>query len=816
MTRLPPPLAATPPQAPRAPRRRARWQGRLEGERAGLLYGWAIDTAQPQARVVLELCLDGEAVACVIADVARADLAARFEAALGAGADPCHGFVADLGDTPSWRDGACGVWSARIANTDVALKGRLDIDVDAAAMPAGGAVYSDGALRLHGWCAAAPERRELPGQGAVRAFVGSRLVAETLAGRRPAGAGATHAAAPQGFELDLPLALADGQPHSVRVVDQHGAALVGSPLTVCCFAAGGKTLLDGGHHPLLERLIDAYERHLPRSLGLDGYRQWSALFEAQDAAAAEPPARQQGGAALRVALIVSGGDAAAVARSSASVAAQSWPARDLFAGAPFAQSLAAALASSCDVLACLRGGDTLAPQALALALEGFALAGAELVYTDSECDGRPWFKPAWNPPYALASDFPLELMLVRVALLRALCAGPADLPASAAALSWRALAALWPRGAAAIVHVPRVLYAFHRPLDAAERLERRAAAAEALTGLAPDAELAALAAPPEQAAPVDGADARRVLYRLPPAAREQGVTLVIPTRDRLDLLRRCIDSIERHTDWARLEIMVVDNGSTQAATRRYLAALRRRGVSVLERPGPFNFAALNNDAVAAARGGLVCLLNNDVEALHAGWLDEMVAQLWQPGVGAVGAKLLWPNGMVQHGGVLLGMGNLAGHFGNRLADADWGDHGRNQLVQQLSAVTAACLLMRRADYLALGGMDARAFPVAFNDVDLCLRLRRAGMAVVWTPHARLLHAESASRGREDTPCKQHRAQREIALLRQRWGALLLSDPAYHPSLNLDAHCQAFGGLALPPRPRRPRGGALAPATEADT
>ena len=164
--------------------------------------------------------------------------------------------------------------------------------------------------------------------------------------------------------------------------------------------------------------------------------------------------------------------------------------------------------------------------------------------------------------------------------------------------------------------------------------------------------------------------------------------------------------------------------------------------------------------------------------------------------------------MVQHGGVLLGVGNIAGHFGNRLADADWGDHGRNQLVQQVSGCTAACLFLRKNDYLMLGGMDEHAFPVAFNDVDLCLKVRTAGKAIIWTPHAKLLHAESASRGHEDTSQKKARAQREVEQLRIKWNSVLGRDPAYNPSLNVDPNSHAFGGLSLPPRSRAPRTGAF--------
>jgi GT2 family glycosyltransferase len=367
------------------------------------------------------------------------------------------------------------------------------------------------------------------------------------------------------------------------------------------------------------------------------------------------------------------------------------------------------------------------------------------------------------------------------------------------------LAAHWQK-TAAIVHIPRVLYQYRSPFTAEERAMRDAAAAATLAYVEPGGKLLPL--PPAQAAAQGCEAARRVQAVLAHTVKPLGVSLIIPTRDHAALLERCISSIRQYTNWPQLEIIVVDNGSVEQATLDYFAQLSAEGMRVLPMPGPFNYADLNNRAVAAASGEIIGLINNDIEALHEGWLDEIIAQLMRPNVGAVGAKLLWPNGMVQHGGILLGVGNVAGHFGNRLADADWGDHGRNQLVQQVSGVTAACLFLRKSDFEAVGGMDAAAFPVAFNDVDLCLKIRATGKAIVWTPHAKLLHAESASRGHEDTPQKRARSQREIEQLRQRWGAVLLRDPAYHPSLNLDPNSHAFGGLALPPRSRLPRTGAL--------
>lgn len=762
----------------------SRWHGAIDGIHQRLLFGWAFDSARPDARVVVEVCLDDDVIGCVVADVARADLAGQLHA-LGA-ADACHGFVADLGAAASAQS---GVVSVRIANTVAALPGGFRLAEPTTAPPSAVSnVIGDGGLRLHGWAVdPADPKRTLT----VRAFVGHDMVAQTLANlHHPAMRG--HIDGPKGFDLALPASLADGRVHSVRVVDEDGRPLNGSPLTICCTLDGVAALLPPHADELLLRVADIYERHLPRSLPLSSWPEWSARFDSEGPASLP---------ALSAAVMVVGAGEP-LERTLASIDAQHGIAVHAFAGAPFATLLARALASGCEVLCCLRAGDTLKPHALAYALEGFALPQAQLVYTDSETDGRPWFKPAWNPDYALASDYPLDLLLVRRAVAADLAADLAEALADAAgpaSFAWSAMAAVWPQGMEAIVHVPRVLVRTHPPTSE-ERPARLAAASRALRALVPGALLEELEQVP---AGVTHA-ARRVRHPLPAGAREKTVSLVIPTRDRADLLQRCIDTIQRFTDWPKLEIIVIDNGSVEAATHAYFAKLAEQGVRVLPMPGPFNYADLNNRAIAQANGEIIGLVNNDIEALHAGWLDEIVAQLLRPEVGAVGAKLLWPNAMVQHGGVLIGVGNVAGHFGNRLADADWGDHGRNQLVQQVSGCTAACLFLLKEDYLMLGGMDGNAFPVAFNDVDLCLKVRASGKAIVWTPHAKLLHAESASRGHEDTPQKKARAQREVDQLRLKWSYVLLQDPAYHSSLSLDVHSHAFGGLAIPPRERGPR------------
>ncbi|WP_208279108.1 glycosyltransferase family 2 protein [Massilia oculi] len=783
MTDSPSPAQAVTLAAP------TRWHGAVEGLYNGQLFGWAFDSARPDARVVVEVCLDGYPCASVVADAARGDLASTIQT-LAEQADVCHGFVADLGHLP---EGSKGVLTCRIANNDAILAGAVSRTApERPPAAAVSTVFGDGGLRLQGWALdPADTKRFLR----VRAFDGKDMVTETVANiihpfQRAYIDGA------HGFELVLPPSLADGQSHSIRVVDEDGREVNGSPVTVCCAIDGLTGLLPQSTDELLQGVADYYERLLPRSLPMSYWPEWSARFDAA------PPAPLPASVAkLKIGILITGEPGADPTQRSVQSIEEHGVTVQVFPGATFPAVLDGALATGCDVIVCIRPGDTLTPNALAHALEGFALPQAQVVYTDSEQNGHPWFKPAWNIDYALATDYPLDLLLVRAALAKELrqASNPAE-------FGWSALAAAHAIGEATIVHVPRVLYHRNSPLTELERASRAAAVAKAAEAIDPSLVLETLVTVPHGTQDA----ARRVRATLPQNAHDIKISLVIPTRDRADLLKRCIDTILQFTTWPSLELIVIDNGSTEPATHAYFSEIAARGVRVLAMPGPFNYADLNNRAIALASGEIVGLVNNDIEALHQGWLEEIVAHLLRPGVGAVGAKLLWPNGMVQHGGVLLGVGNVAGHFGNLLADGDWGDHGRNQLVQQVSGCTAACLFLRRQDFLSLGGMDADAFPVAFNDVDLCLKVRASGKVIIWTPHAKLLHAESASRGHEDTPQKKARAMREVQNLRQRWGHILTLDPTYHPCVNLDPNSHAFGGLALPPRQRKPRLNLIAP------
>ncbi|MEN9866848.1 MAG: hypothetical protein RL748_2438, partial [Pseudomonadota bacterium] len=683
-----------------------------------------------------------------------------------------------------------GTLSVRIANTDQVLPGTWPLN--AAPLPPRSAlsyVFSDGGLRITGWLID-PARPDTV--LTVRAFWGAQQLGQALANlEHPALR--SQQLGHHGFTLDLPLQLADGQIHEIRFVDETGMELNGSPLRLCC-TPNPLAALAGDSSGLLGQVLQNYINVLPRSVGWADYPAWSAQFN--PGSTALPKTR---GSKLRkpmFAILLYGNGPDNVGQPVSPVDADC---QIFYAGAEpdsFAIGVQQALVSGAQWLSCVRAGDSLPAHAFPTLRAACRIDSARIIYADSEhalgSNLRPWLKPAWNWEYALACDYVLELLLLDTEAIKA--AFQHDLPPNPAQLAW-AMIARYAFHPDAIVHVPHVLYRYNSALSDKERQQRHAAAQAALAQCEPGARLLPL---PD----IDpDACARRLLR---PASWQPMVSLIIPTRDQQGLLQACIDSILQFNDYPNLELIVVDNGSCERTTLGYLRKLKKQGITVLDAPGQFNFASLNNRAVAQARGEVVGLINNDIQVLHPGWLQEMLGHLAQPAVAAVGAKLLWPNRMVQHGGIVLGVGHVAGHYGNLLADDDWGDHGRNQLAHQVSGVTAACLLLRKQDYLALGGMDEVAFPVAFNDVDLCLRLRRQGRAIVWTPLAKLLHAESASRGQEDTPQKRARAQREIDHLRQRWGDALLHDPAYHPALNLDAHSHPFSGLALPPRNREPR------------
>ncbi|MEZ5451879.1 MAG: glycosyltransferase [Thiothrix sp.] len=288
----------------------------------------------------------------------------------------------------------------------------------------------------------------------------------------------------------------------------------------------------------------------------------------------------------------------------------------------------------------------------------------------------------------------------------------------------------------------------------------------------------------------------RVVYALPESLPK--VSLIIPTRNSLKLIRSCVESVLTKTLYSNYEILIIDNGSDDAATLKYFESLRdKSNVRVVRDDRDFNYSALNNAAVKLAKGEFVALVNNDIEVISSEWLGEMVSLALQDGVGAVGARLWYPDNTLQHGGCILGIGGVAGHSHKYLPRREYGYFGRACITQSFSAVTGACLLIRKSIYEAVGGLNEQDLKVAFNDIDFCLRVREAGYRNVWTPFAELYHHESATRGfHEDNPEKQAAFAREVAYMQQRWGRSLLTDPAYSSNLTLEH--EDFS-LSWPPR-----------------
>jgi O-antigen biosynthesis protein len=295
-------------------------------------------------------------------------------------------------------------------------------------------------------------------------------------------------------------------------------------------------------------------------------------------------------------------------------------------------------------------------------------------------------------------------------------------------------------------------------------------------------------------------------------ARWPKVSVVVPTRDRLDVLKICLDDVLGRTDYPEIELIVANNDSREPQTLAYFETLRADArVHILDVPGPFNYSAVNNAAVRASSGEIILLLNNDIEVIDGRWLKEMVRHAIRPEVGAVGAKLLYPDNTIQHGGVILGLSGVAAHLHVTEPASSPGYYGWLRLARDVSATTAACLALRRSVFEEVGGFDEVNLKVAFNDIDLCLKITEKGYRIIWTPEATLYHWESESRGHDTSSKQLARFKEEADYMRGRWGRRLERDPFFNPNLSLES---THPIVAFPPRVERPWRGHLGSSAEA--
>jgi len=408
--------------------------------------------------------------------------------------------------------------------------------------------------------------------------------------------------------------------------------------------------------------------------------------------------------------------------------------------------LAQLVSSSGSWLCIVSGGDLLAPQALNI--YGKLAASAEtatIIYSDDDLSegGKrhsPHFKSHWNPDLYAHHDFITGSAILRVT---------PDMLTGLSGDDWAThlVQSAIAKGGTPH-HLPAVLHhRRHRPAP-----------------IIPDK----VAPVFEQSAP--------------------SVAVIVPPRNHLSYLRKCIEGV-RSCPHPAVELIVVDNGSDDPETLDYLSRLESEGAQILRVAGDFNFSALNNLAAKHAQADLLCFLNNDVEIVDRDWLSWLVRQAVRPEVGAVGGRLLYPDGTVQHAGVVIGVGGGAAHAHKNVGGSDEGYFLRDRLPQRVTAVTAACLAVTKEKFLAVGGFDEVDFPVAFNDVDLCLKLNARGWQSFYEPRAILVHHESKSRGSDRSKRNRARFAGELAALKRRWATDRKRDPYHHP--NLSPFCEQF-------------------------
>ena len=373
--------------------------------------------------------------------------------------------------------------------------------------------------------------------------------------------------------------------------------------------------------------------------------------------------------------------------------------------------------------------------------------GAALIYWDEDqlagerrCE--PWIKPGWGELLFGQLGGLAGASLLSLDKLRALAAEP-GLACDRSGIERAAMRLATDPSAAPPVHVPLVLT--HRS-----------------KWNAPDIHRAASRRPRDP-------------------AQWPSLSILVPTRDRPDLLEACVQGIRRTSYPGDIQLIIIDNGSVDPVALAILEGLEKEArTTVIRDPGPFNFSRLNNRAAAVSQGEFLCLLNNDVEPLGTDWLSLMITAATEEGVGAVGAQLLFPSGRIQHAGVAIGIGGAAGHVQKSVDPNDRRFWAWHRVTREVSAVTAAAMVVRRSTFLKLGGFDEEAFPVAFNDVDLCLRLKASGLRNLYVAEARLLHREFESRGDDRAPARAKGYAAELKQLQERWHTKDFVDPHFSP------------------------------------
>lgn len=777
-------------------RRTRSYSARFRLTKYGFIEGYIYSPRNPEMSVTAEVYCDGACIGLARADNER-PLTDRIE--------PFHGFnflVPPRLLSPSAK------FSVQVANMDSVFPVRFDQELrDRICSPDGpheqqsGVIYNGGGI-IRGWI----QRRGASEGKDLRVFCdGDYLSAVELTDRIPWTRDHEFIEA---FRLELPIRLYDGNSHLISIRDIKGEEIYGSPFEILLERRdlatfiqeelSGQDGIDDQSRKAFFRILQSFEDRYPRSVGFSLYEDWRMLRRRHlqidtslndrilvlSINSRKGDGDEKGFLSKRKAypdhygIRTIGTDTQNIARSIFS-------------------------ASKCfDYVFPVWDLDEISIEEIHEFIRQLKSVKALIAYCDVDflVSGKrrenPWFRPAFDETMFFSLDYISRgLCLTRKAIEAVSMqfqdgghrksTGWDDFLFAALSVCRRKVA-----------HIPQILYSCKED-QRSFSLRRKVERLEALrTNLEKEYRIRS----PEIHTDEDGL----LHIQWPVPAKRPRVSIVIPTRDSLALLTTCVSSIENLTDYENYELIIINNQSSDQEVIAYLNDLKTRGVKVIDYNRPFNYSDMHNEVVSEVAGAIICLMNNDICVLDPGWLTEMVSQLMRKKVGAVGAKLLWPNKMVQHAGVIVGVDELAAHIGNYLSADEPGYFWSNVLARELSAVTAACMLVRKTDFLSVGGFDANLFPIAFNDVDFCLRLRQKGLRIVWTPFARLTHLESASRRQDVSAARQVQSQREERAFRQKWTSGGWEDAFYNPNLSADYMTGPYGGLTLRRVSKRPR------------
>lgn len=764
-----------------------------------LVSGWAHDFNTPAMKLTVEIYVDGACVGVTRADKVRQDKDAKR--AIFSGFDF---------DIPQPLLKGARIISGRIANSGPWFANNIEYGQltgktrdNSPSRAKIGSYHVDG-FQVKGWIKSSSKI-----QTDVFAFEGQYCIAKTIANIEPSGR-ETENELIKRFIIDLPPSIADGKLHKIFIRSNDGL-LSDTPIKfyqlpcklseMYCTVKNSRSKEKIIREQLFKKALEIHDIKNYYCLGFHHYHSWYETHEVHSSIMLKSANIRF----LVLAIKTADKNKNQVVKQKTPIF--SYPKTKYHLTRIDETDLSQIItqeSKNFDYIIPVFDRDRLSDNSLSILNDAIANSNFEIIYGDCDqisLDGKhtnPWLKPSWDEFLFYGFDYISTGVAIKSSLLmKAVKSVPNG--KNHRCMSWDSLLArAISLSKTEIKHIPRIIYhrcanAFQNPaqisvsrsrIDAISNLINQRAAGAKIDGYSRNCGLL------------------KVSWPLP--KRLPKVSLIIPTRDRPDLLGQCLDGLLHNTDYTDVEIIIIDNGSVQEETQNLFKQAQNSGVSIVKYDLDFNYSDMHNYAIKKARGNIIGLINNDVSIIDSQWLKEMVSILLLNDVGCVGAKLLWPNNLVQHGGVVVGVEGLAAHAGNSLNDSEPGYLGLNLLTKQQSAVTAACMLFYKSDYMLIGGFDADHLPVAFNDVDFCLELRKLRKKIIWTPFSKLYHHESASRGEDLSPDKFARAKREREYFISKWTENGFCDPFYHPALNLNSLSGPYGGLEFFPRERKLR------------